>query len=431
MTDAPGLYIHVPFCLSKCGYCSFTSITRTHLIPEFVRAVTQEMEFYNPSRILSKTSPLILFKKTTSSSFPRRRESRETLKRLDSRLRGNDDENYPCKQGNGSREPLFEGFDTIYIGGGTPSMLTVSQIDTILNSAHKNFTIEPDAEITMEVNPGDLSTEYLAALNKLGINRLNIGIQSFDDGLLKFLGRRHNAKEAEKAIFAARKAGFDNVGLDLIYGVHGQDLTGWRQTLQKALTFSPEHLSCYQLSLDTQTHLYLYYQEHSLSLPSENEALDLFLSTSQILADAGYIHYEVSNFARNHSVKSRHNTKYWRHIPYLGLGPSSHSFLKNTRWWNKAAVAGYLKDLSDNQSPVDQFEELSSDQLALEALFLGLRTKEGIHLGQYETAYGCNLLSDKKQAIDALIRNKLVELKDGCLRPTLAGMAVADSLALI
>ena len=431
MTDVPGLYIHVPFCLSKCGYCSFTSITRTHLIPEFVRAVTQEMEFYNPSRILSKTSPLNLFEKTTSSSFPRRRESRETLKRLDSRLRGNDDENYPCKQGNGSGEPLFEGFDTIYIGGGTPSLLTASQIDTLLNSAHKNFTIDRDAEITMEVNPGDLSTEYLAALKKMGINRLNIGVQSFDDTLLKFLGRRHSATEAIAAIDAARKAGFDHIGIDFIYGVFGQDMTGWRQTLQKALTFSPEHLSCYQLSLDVKTHLYLYYQEHSLSLPSENEELDLFLNTSQILTDAGYIHYEVSNFARNDSLKSRHNTKYWRHIPYLGLGPSAHSFLKNRRWWNKAAVAGYLKDLSNNQSPVDQFEELSSDQLALEALFLGLRTKEGIHLGQYETAYGCNLLSDKKQAIDALIRNKLVELKDGCLRPTLDGMAVADSLALI
>jgi oxygen-independent coproporphyrinogen III oxidase len=328
-------------------------------------------------------------------------------------------------------QSLFPSFDTIYIGGGTPSLLPVSQIDNLLQAARSRFIIDPQAEITVEANPGDLSLEYLQTLRKIGFNRLNIGIQSFDDALLKFLGRRHTAKEAIAAIDAARKAGFDNIGIDFIYGVHGQNMTIWRQTLQKALTFSPEHLSCYQLALDAQTNLYQYYQEHNLSLPSENEALELFLTTSQILTDAGYLHYEVSNFARSDSIQSRHNTKYWRHIPYLGLGPSAHSFLKNRRWWNKADVAGYLKDLAENQSPVDQYEQLSADQLALETLFLGMRTKEGIDLKRYHNRYKIDLIEEKKIILQELQNGGLVEIQNGHLRPTLSGMAMADSLALI
>lgn len=374
MTDAPGLYLHVPFCLSKCGYCSFYSITRTHLIPEFVRAVIREMEFY---------------------------------------------------------KSLFPSFDTIYIGGGTPSLLTASQIDTILNSAHKNFTIDRLAEITIEVNPGDTSREYLQDLRGLGVNRLNIGIQSFDDALLKFLGRRNTAKEAEDAISAAGKAGFDNLGLDLIYGVYDQDMTSWRQTLQKALSLQPAHISCYQLSLDKKTPLFRQYKKNGLGLPTENEALDFFLTTSRMLTGADYIHYEVSNFARSDALQSRHNTKYWRHTPYLGLGPAAHSFSDKRRWWNRANVKTYLHDVGEGKKPVEKSEKLSGEQLALEALFLGMRTKDGIDLNQYKTRYGSDLLAGKKPMIDALIKNKFVELKNGFLSPTLAGMAVADSLALI
>ena len=325
----------------------------------------------------------------------------------------------------------FHAFDTIYLGGGTPSLLSVQQLDDILKAVHNNFNIDQHSEITMEVNPGDVSLEYFQQLRKLGINRLNIGIQSFDDSMLKFLGRRHHTKESISAIEAAREAGFDNIGIDLICGVSGQDRDAWRQTLKETLSFSPEHLSCYQLSLDRKTPLYNQYKKDGLHLPSESEALNFFLTTSQVLTDAGYIHYEVSNFARANSLKSKHNIKYWRHTPYLGLGPAAHSFIDRKRWWNRAAVKTYLKDISEGKTPVEKLEQLSTEQLALEALFLGMRTKDGINLKQHKVCFGSDLLADKRQIIDELIKNNLVELKNGSLCPTLAGMAVADSLALI
>ena len=373
-TKMGGLYIHVPFCLSKCRYCSFYSITSVDLIDAFVKAIVQEMAFY---------------------------------------------------------KDIFSSFDSLYFGGGTPSLLTIGQVKTLLDKVHKHFDIRPRAEITMEVNPGDVSLEYFQSLLRLGINRLNIGVQSFDDSLLKFLGRRHTVKQAIESIETARNAGFKNLGVDLIYAVHGQNVKTWRQTLKKALSFSPEHLSCYQLSLDRKTPLYKQYKQEGLALPSEKESLDFFITTSKVLTEAGYIHYEVSNFARTCKLESRHNRKYWNHEPYLGLGPAAHSFSGNRRWWNKANVETYLKDIESSKKPVARSEKLSNDELALESLFLGMRTADGVNLESFKKLYGFDLLAVKKRIIGALIDNKLVVLKNNHLCPTLEGMALADSLALI
>jgi oxygen-independent coproporphyrinogen-3 oxidase len=372
--EQAGLYIHIPFCLSKCGYCSFYSIKSINLIPEYIAALKKEIKYYSN---------------------------------------------------------VFSSFDTIYLGGGTPSLLSIGQLETIFNEINKSYKIDPHAEITMEVNPGDVSLEYLQALLSLGINRLNIGVQSFDDNILKFLGRRHNSSEAVSAINDSRKAGFDNIGIDLIYGVHGQKFSLWKKTLQKALSYTPEHISCYQLSLETGIPLHKEYALQGINLPAEKEQLKFFRATADELENADYIHYEVSNFARKDKFKSRHNQKYWQHVPYLGLGPAAHSFLGNRRWWNTSAVKTYLKEIAQGKMPLKNTETLSVEQLQLEALFLGLRTKAGIDLERYKTSYGVDLLKDKKIIIDALIKNNLVELKDGFLRPTRAGMAVADSLALI
>ncbi|MFO7568278.1 MAG: radical SAM family heme chaperone HemW [Smithellaceae bacterium] len=369
-----GLYIHVPFCLSKCGYCSFYSVSGTQLIAEFIKVVSSEMSFY---------------------------------------------------------KQCFPSFDTMYLGGGTPSLLSVEQIELILQAAQNHFDIARHAEITMEVNPGDASVDYFRTLRRWGVNRLNIGIQSFDDRLLKFLGRRHTAAEALKSIESARHAGFDNIGIDLIYGVHGQDFNTWRHTLAKALSLGPEHLSCYQLSLSENTPLHKHYAHQGICLPMENEALNFFMKTSQILTDAGYSHYEVSNYARADIFRSAHNMKYWRHLPYLGLGPSAHSFLDRHRWWNQSSVHSYLNSVSGGIKPMENSEALTLEQLRLETLFLSMRTKDGVDLRQYENNYGTDLLSEKKAIIDKLIMNQLVILEDNCLRPTLSGMAVADSLALI
>lgn len=373
-SEQAGLYIHIPFCLSKCGYCSFYSIESVNLIPEFVSALKEEIKNYSN---------------------------------------------------------IFSLFDTIYFGGGTPSLLTPRQLAEILEAVNKYYKIDKNSEITLEANPGDISLQYLKELRGIGINRLNIGIQSFDDKILRFLGRRHSVKEAVAAIEAARQAGFNNMGIDLIYGVHGLGIKSWENTLQKAVSFAPEHISSYQLSLDIKTPLYKKYSSANWHLPDEKTELKLFLTTSEELESTGYIHYEVSNFARLDKFKSRHNQKYWRHVPYLGLGPAAHSLLNNKRWWNKALVKTYIKEIASGKMPVEGSEILSNEQLQLEAMFLGLRTKTGIDLKRYKTKYNINLFAEKKTIIDALIKNKLVELKNGFLRPTRAGMAVADSLALI
>jgi oxygen-independent coproporphyrinogen-3 oxidase len=326
---------------------------------------------------------------------------------------------------------LFKSFDTVYLGGGTPSLLTIGQLEKIFKTINKSYIIDPAAEITMEVNPGDVSLKYFQSLRSSGINRLNIGIQSFDDDILKFLGRRHNSAEAFAAINDSRKAGFDNIGIDLIYGIHGQKISLWKKTIQQALSYTPEHISCYQLSLENGTPLHKEYALQGINLPAEKEQLKFFRATAGELEKFGYIHYEVSNFARKDKFKSRHNQKYWQHVPYLGLGPAAHSFLGNRRWWNTSAVKMYLKEIAHYKMPVENTETLSAEQLQLEALFLGLRTKDGIDLKRYKTKFGIDLLEDKKAIIDALIKNKFVELEDCFLRPTRAGMAVADSLALI
>jgi oxygen-independent coproporphyrinogen-3 oxidase len=372
--EQAGLYIHIPFCASKCGYCSFYSIKSLNLIPDFIDALKKEIKFYRK---------------------------------------------------------FFKSFDTVYFGGGTPSLLKPQQLETILKTVSKFYRIDPHAEITIEVNPGDVSLEYFQSLRSLGINRLNIGIQSFDDNILQFLGRRHNSAEAITAISDARRAGFTNIGIDLMHGINYQNIKSWKATLQKALSFTPEHISCYQLSLAPKTPLYQTYQEEGVKLPSNEKQAKYFFTTSEILENAGYLHYEVSNFACNEKFRSKHNIKYWQHVPYLGLGPAAHSFLDNRRWWNKPSVNNYLKEIGQGKMPVENTETLSAEQLQLEALFLGLRTKVGIDLKQYRTRYGADLLEDKKIIIESLIKNKLIEVKDGFLRPTRAGMAVADSLALI
>ncbi len=243
-----GLYIHVPFCLSKCSYCSFYSIKSTNLIPEYLLALQKEIRFYSKD---------------------------------------------------------FHSLDTIYLGGGTPSLLTYEQLAIILSAIHKNYRIAANAEITIEANPGDISLVYLRGLHNLGVNRLNLGIQSFDNKLLKFLGRRHSSLEAISAIEQSRQAGFDNLGIDLIYGVQGSGIKSWTNTLQKAVSFAPEHISCYQLSLDNKTPLYKTYGQCGFSLPDENTQAKFFMTTSELLEDAGYIHYEVSNFARSKNLQSQ------------------------------------------------------------------------------------------------------------------------------
>lgn len=381
----PGLYIHNPFCRSKCAYCGFYSITDCSLIPAFRSALRLEMDHY---------------------------------------------------------QGWAASFDTLYIGGGTPSVLPERDLEGLIADIRAAFTIATGAEITLEANPADITEDLLASLRRSGVNRLNIGVQSFDEGILAFLGRRHTQKQAEAAVAAARRAGIENIGIDLIYGVPGQvgipgpggvpglGMDIWLSTLRAAVALTPDHLSCYQLTLEEGTPLAERCGRGEVVLPEEALHADLFFITSKFLEENGFSHYEVSNFARP-GRESRHNRKYWNHTPYLGLGPAAHSFDGRRRWWNHRSLMTYGEDLAAGKPPVADSERLTNEQLGLEALFLGMRTRRGIDLEGYRKRCRSDLLLEKEKMILRLTEEGLAEICDGFLRPTPKGMAVADSLALI
>jgi oxygen-independent coproporphyrinogen-3 oxidase len=325
----------------------------------------------------------------------------------------------------------FHPFDTVYIGGGTPSLLSPQQLEQILTNIREKFDLSSKPEITIEANPADLNRSYLESIREIGINRINIGVQSFDHKVLGFLGRRHSLKQAISAIEASKKAGFRNMGLDLIYGVPEQDIESWLDTLKQAVAFSPEHLSCYQLTLETKTPLGKRYQAGEFSIPGEELQYEFFMKTSEFLEDAGYNHYEVSNFARGKGHTSRHNQKYWDHSPFLGLGPSAHSFQCNQRWWNHRSLDQYLAAINAGNLPVEETETLTMEQLRLEALYLGLRTKKGIFLQDFKNQYHYDLFTEKKEILAKLEEEGFISIQDGYLYPTQTGLAVADSLSLI
>ena len=377
-TKTPGLYIHIPFCLSKCPYCDFYSLTSVSAVPDFLDALFKEMEMYRNR---------------------------------------------------------FNPIETVYIGGGTPSLLSPQQLEDMLISVKKNFDLISDPEITPEItietNPADLSRSFLESMREIGINRINIGVQSFNQKVLDFLGRRHSVKHAISAIEDSRKVGFHNIGLDLIYSVPAQDIDSWLDTLKQAVDFSPPHISCYQLTLEAKTPLGIRYRAGEFLIPGEELQYAFFMKTSEFLEDAGYIHYEVSNFARGKEHTSRHNQKYWNHSPYLGLGPAAHSFHGNQRWWNHRSLDQYLAAIKGGNLPVEETETLTMEQLRLEALYLGLRTKKGVFLQDFKNQYHYDLLTEKKKILTKLEEEGFISIQNGYLYPTQTGLAVADSLALI
>ena len=329
-----GVYIHIPFCLKKCTYCDFYSLTDLTLRQPFVDAVLQEMA------LLPKPDA---------------------------------------------------GTDTLYFGGGTPSVLARDQIQALYSQVSEQFCIASGSEITMEVNPGTVSSDDLTFLKQIGINRINIGIQSFSADTLKFLGRIHSPKDAIQTIEDARKAGFENIGLDLIFGIPGQTHTAWQTELDTALAFSPEHLACYMLSVESGTLLYHQMKTSIIKPLSERDLADLFRHTQYALGAAEYEQYEISNYAKiskdGISRRSRHNQKYWSFRPYTGLGPSAHSYHPPCRYWNVASLRDYLQALSQNQLPIKDSETTTPEQQMTETIYLGLRTTHGIDTALFKETF--------------------------------------------
>lgn len=317
-----------------------------------------------------------------------------------------------------------EPFDSLYLGGGTPTILNPEQLKEIVDCVFAYYKFEDDIEITIEANPGDMDSDRITALKSMGFNRVNLGVQSFSDDELLFLGRRHDAKEAEEAIGCSRRSGFDNIGIDLIYGIPGQSLEAWKNNLDKAIAFQPEHISCYQLNIEKGTP-FDDMKERGLIEPIKEESEEtFFLTTSEILEDHGYIHYEISNFAKGENYYSRHNRKYWDHTFYLGLGPSAHSFNGALRWWNPRSVRRYCEALGKGESPVEEYEDLIDEQIMMETVSLGLRTIWGFNL---------NVLPPNpkiSEIISTLEEAGYIHVKDERVIATKKGFLLADHLPL-
>jgi oxygen-independent coproporphyrinogen-3 oxidase len=387
---APGLYLHVPFCSAVCPYCDF-SVLRAG-VPARKRFVEH----------LMAEVPLA---------------AREW------------------------REP--GPFDTVYFGGGTPSLLPPEDLARVLGACRSQLALATPAPwIFLEANPEDVTPDACAAWRDLGVRTLSLGVQSFSDEALRFLGRRHRADEARAAVETAKTAGFDTVSVDLIFGLPGQAPEAWRSDLATAVALGPGHLSCYQLTIHARTRFGVAAKRGQLSEMPEGEQAALFDLTHRFLADAGFCAYEVSNFARGRGHESRHNRKYWDHTPYLGLGPSAHSLAMTDagagpaarRWWNELRTPRWESRVAAGERPVEGEESLGPRALATEAVMLGLRTAAGIDLDGFTARYGVDLLAANDSLVARLVAEGHLVLHAGpegdrWLAPTASGLAVADGMA--
>jgi oxygen-independent coproporphyrinogen-3 oxidase len=304
-------------------------------------------------------------------------------------------------------------------------MLGIENLESILAEIHRNYNISDKPEITLEANPENLSYEYLSALKRIGINRLSIGIQSFDDATLKFLKRRHTAKEAIESILAAQKCGFDNISIDLIYGITGIDNQMWEKQLDTAFSLPISHLSCYCLGIEDNTLLHRYTAEGKYIPTDDESCLRQFIAFDGKVHENGFEHYEISN-ASKPNMRSRHNSSYWNRTEYLGFGPGAHSYYNGTRAWNIANVKEYIKGISEGNSCLTT-ETLSETDIFEETIMLGLRTSEGINLCEIEQRFGKEKATEIRTAISNL-QPELYIFDGNRFSLTPKGMFVSDSI---
>lgn len=391
----PGLYLHVPFCSAICPYCDFAVMRAAEpLRKRFVERLIAEVVL-------------------AAGAWPDPRP-----------------------------------FDTVYFGGGTPSLLPPEDLARVLEACQEHLSLATPAPwIFLEANPEDVTPEACAAWRHLGVRTLSLGVQSFSNDALAFLGRRHTGSQARAAVEAAQAAGFDTVSIDLIFGLSGHTPEAWRRELATAVEPSPQHLSCYQLTIHPRTQFGVRAARGQLAELPDREQAELFELTHRFLADAGWPAYEVSNFAFSAEHQSRHNRKYWDHTPYLGLGPSAHSFAAGEvsarhsgpcgtgarRWWNEPRFQAWEKRVEAGERPVEGEELLGPLALATEALLLGLRTTAGVDLDAFEACHGVDLLAANDALVTSLVAAGRLLVSCGPegrrLVPTVAGLAIADGLA--
>jgi len=373
--EPAGLYFHIPFCSRICPYCDFAVRTGDRARRRrFVDHLLAEIELHDGQALR---------------------------------------------------------FDTIYFGGGTPSSLLPEEIGRILDAVRRRFRFENDVRIFVEVNPEDVTAETAAAWRGLGVNTLSLGIQALNADGLKFLGRLHDVDQARHSVDLVQDAGFDTVAIDLIYGLPGQTASDWRAELDRALALPAQHFSCYQLTIHPRTRFSLLEKRGELTQLPEDEQGELFRLTHRHLNEAGMQGYEVSQFARAPEHRSRHNLKYWTHTPYLGLGPAAHSFHQRRRWWNHRRTSPWQEAVLQGVLPVEGEERLDTRALILEVLMTGFRTYAGVDLSGLRSRWGVDLQATDPALIHRLRSEGLISRADDRLIPTLEGLAVADSIALM
>ena len=386
-----GLYIHIPFCKTKCPYCDFNTYQGIeNLMGPYLQTLTTELGLWG--RVLRNPS-----------------------------------------------------VNTIFLGGGTPSYLPAGHIGRILEEAGSAFDIGPEAEITIEANPGDLDSKACHQLLSQGVNRLSIGVQSLDNGLLNLLGRRHDAAQAVEAFHTARDAGFSNVNLDLMYGLPRQSLSQWQDTVESLVSLSPAHISLYCLTLEEGTPLHRWVRQGKLPEPDPDLAADMYQYARKSLADSGYHHYEISNWSLP-GLPARHNLGYWLNRPYLGVGPGAHSHIRNYRFWDVASPNTYMLRVKkwedskpqpfdslsegelDTVSPVADREYIGLDTACAETMFLGLRLLEGMDLEQASAQVGADLQARYTSQIDELTELGLLDCRGSHLRLTERAYLIANQV---
>jgi oxygen-independent coproporphyrinogen-3 oxidase len=366
------LYIHVPYCVKKCLYCGFYS---TPYSPQdadaFIAALRKDAEQWR--NIIT-----------------------------DGRSVG-----------------------SIYIGGGTPTVLSIEQLGQVIAVLKQYFLFQDGVEFTVEANPNTVSHDYFPFLLEQGVNRLSLGIQSFSDTILCVLGRPHNAQQAADVFMHARCAGFKNIGIDLIFGIPGQTMTEWEKTVDAAITLKPEHISAYSLSLDEGSQFMRNAKAGMFVLPEEGVVAEMYEQAVRLFSDAGYGRYEISNFSLP-GFACLHNQNYWNRGEYLGLGPGASSFVDGKRYVAIADSVEYVRRLSSGLSTIGSEETVDMDSAAQETLMLGLRTTQGVDLHRFQRAYGTGLLNRLKERIGPLEAAGILVMTDGCLRLTDRGFLLSD-----
>jgi oxygen-independent coproporphyrinogen-3 oxidase len=373
-SDYLSLYIHIPFCLRKCRYCSFVSYDgRKNEINNYVIALQNELRL------------------------------RLKVHRV-------------C---------------TVYFGGGTPSLLTAEQIASILDSIYSISGSTDINELSLEANPGTVDELHLYKLRKLGINRLSLGIQSFNNEELALLGRIHNAEQAGESLRFARRAGFRNINMDIIYGIPGQSSESFRMTLSKTIEFDPEHISLYPLTLEEDTPMWRSIQNGEMQPPDPDLAADHYELAERMLGDAGFVHYEISNWAKQ-GFQCSHNMTYWQCRPYIGAGVAAHSYINGFRLANTVDldkyIASFSGEASSPDSAVELTEEINPEMQLAESIIMGLRLCAGINIADFNSRFGINFIDCYHNPLDEMTGLGLLEYKDGNLRLTPRGRLLGNEV---